>query len=330
MSEPLISVIVPIYNVEAYLRECVDSILRQTYSNLEIILVDDGSPDKCPEICDEYAKKDNHVKVIHQNNGGLAHARNVGIANSNGDYLTFIDSDDFVADKYIEHLYKGLIENEAEVSIAAFYSFDKVTNLSLSSDYVDFRTITKSNCFKNYTSINTNTSMTFITAWNKLYKKELFSKIQYPEGKLYEDAFTTYKILNVAEKIAFSPTRLYYYRINPQSILGQSFKEKHLEMIEAFKGAQNYFKGMGNHEISTLFTPPLLMREIYCWWSVKNILKDDSLANKILDDYKKDSTILKNKKNVGFLWFLIFKTIAYFPWLYALYRKISPSFIGDR
>lgn len=330
MNEPLISVIVPIYNVEKYLRECVDSILAQSYSNLEILLVDDGSPDKCPEICDEYAKKDNRVKVIHRNNGGLAYARNVGIANSSGDYLTFIDSDDLVANEYIEHLYNGLAENGADVSIASFCSFDNENKLIVLNNYVAFQRMSIQCCFENYTSINTNTSMTFITAWNKLYKKELFIEIKYPEGKLYEDAFTTYKILKKAIKIVYSPMKLYYYRLNPQSILGQSFQKKHLEMVEAFRGAFDYFKNMGDFEISAMFIPPLLMREIYCWWGAKNLLKDDCLAKKILEDYKKDSKNLRNTNNIGLLWFLIFKIIAFCPWLYAWYRKCSLSFIGDR
>ena len=108
MNNPLISVIVPIYNVERYLKACVDSIVNQTYSNLEIILVDDGSPDKCPEICDEYAKRDKRIKVIHQENGGLSAARNAGINVVRGEFLTFIDSDDFVSKNYVELLYDGL------------------------------------------------------------------------------------------------------------------------------------------------------------------------------------------------------------------------------
>ena len=120
MNLPLISVIVPVYNVEPFLKKCVDSIVLQTYANLEIILIDDGSPDKCPEICDAYARKDNRIKVVHQENGGLARVRNVGIENATGDYITFIDSDDFVAPNYVDFLYKGIFENNADMSIASF------------------------------------------------------------------------------------------------------------------------------------------------------------------------------------------------------------------
>lgn len=330
MNNPLISVIVPIYNVECYLKTCIESIVHQTYSNLEIVLVDDGSPDRCPEICDEYAKKDNRVKVIHQDNGGLAHARNVGIANSNGEYLTFVDSDDYVSNDYVESLHKGLTESGADISVASLIMFKENYLSCVSLKRESFVEVEKNDYFKEYASIKAEKSMPFITAWNKLYKKELFDGVKYPKGKLYEDAFTTYKLIEKARKIVYSTTKLYYYRLNPQSILGQSFKEKHLEMVEAFRDAMDYFYQKGDDKIAEMFISPLLMREIYCWWGVKKLLKDDNLAKKILDDYKKDSKKLKCTKNIGVIWFLIFKIITFCPWLYVCYRKASPSYMGDR
>lgn len=330
MNNPLISVIIPIYNVECYLKTCIDSIVNQTYSNLEIILVDDGSPDKCPEICDEYAKKDNRVKVIHQENGGLAHARNVGIANSNGEYLTFVDSDDYVSNDYVGSLYKGLIESNADISIASLMVFKESNPFSATLERAPFVEVTKNDCFKEYASIKAEKSMPFITAWNKLYKKELFDGIKYPKGKLYEDAFTTYKLIEKARKIVYSTTKLYYYRLNPQSILGQSFKEKHLEMVDAFRNGMNYFSQKGNTEIAEKFLPPLLMREIYCWWGVKYVLKNKRKAAEILNAFRDDSEKIKYKKNIGLIWFVIFKTIAKLPWLYMVYRRLSPSYVGDR
>lgn len=326
MNFPLISVIVPVYNVERYLKACVDSVISQTYSNLEIILVDDGSPDKSPEICDEYAKKDSRIQVIHQKNGGLAKARNIGIENSHGEYISFIDSDDYVVPNYVEILYRGIIENDADVSIASFRSLKK--NTVFHEDYSSaFSVISKRKCFEIYTSTSTNP---FVSAWNKLYKRSLFSNIQFPEGKLYEDAFTTYKIFDVAKKIVFSSSVLYFYRLNPDSIMGQSFRKKHLEMIDAFRSGFDYFETKNEKDMSKLFILPLLMREIYCWWGVKKILKDDNLAKEILDDYKNDSKNLEYTKDIGFIWFLLFKIIAFCPWLYVWYRKFSPSYIGDR
>jgi glycosyltransferase involved in cell wall biosynthesis len=327
MHNPLISVVVPVYNVEQYIRECVDSIVSQTYCHLEIVLVDDGSPDDCPAICDEYAKKDSRIKVIHQKNGGLAKARNVGIENSSGEYITFIDSDDYIASNYIEILYRGIIENNADVSIASFRSFEKNNTAVIEDSSCQFATISKKRCFENYTSIFTNP---FVSAWNKLYKRNLFSNIRFPEGKLYEDAFTTYKIFDVSQKIVFTSSVLYFYRLNPDSIMGQSFRKKHLEMIDAFRSGFDYFEKKDEKDISELFIAPLLMREIYCWWGVKKLLKDDNLAKKILGDYKKDSKNLKNTNSIGILWFLIIKIIAFCPWLYVWYRKLSPSYMGDR
>lgn len=327
MQNPLISVVVPVYNVEQYIRECVDSIVSQTYYHLEIVLIDDGSLDNCPVICDEYAKKDSRIKVIHQKNGGLANARNVGIENSKGEYITFIDSDDYIASNYIEILLRGIIENNADVSIASFQSFEKNNTAVIEDCSCQFATISKKRCFEIYTSISTNP---FVSAWNKLYKRNLFSNIRFPKGKLYEDAFTTYKIFDAAQKIVFTSSVLYFYRLNPDSIMGQSFRKKHLEMIDAFRSGFDYFEKKNEKDMSKLFIPPLLMREIYCWWGVKKNLKDDNLAKKILDDYKKDSKNLEYTKDIGFIWFLIFKIIAFCPWLYVCYRKISPSYMGDR
>ena len=327
MYNPLITVVVPVYKVEQFLHECVDSIICQTYTNLEIILVDDGSPDKCPAICDEYAQKDNRIKVIHQENGGLAHARNVGIDNAQGVYITFIDSDDFVVANYIELLYEGLNKFNAEMSIASLYIYKDDIKFETTAKSDGFFEISKEKCIEQYTSIKTNP---FISAWNKLYKRELFSSIRYPEGKLYEDAFTTYKLIDKAKKIVFTPSKLYFYRINPESILGQSFKEKHLEMADAFRSGFDFFNQKGEKEIASMFIPPLLMRGIYCWWGAKKILNDGKLATIVLNDYRNNCKKLKYGKQLSLLWFIIFKLISVCPWLYLWYRKLSPTYLGDR
>lgn len=328
MNNVFISVIVPIYNVEPYLRTCIDSIINQTYSNLEIVLVDDGSPDACPQICDEYKIKDCRIKVIHQNNRGLAHARNVGIANACGEYITFVDSDDIIALNYVEYLYQGIYDYNAEISVATFQTFEKeITSSSSNILNNKFDEISKKEAISRYTSINADVSMPFISACNKLYKAKLFDGISFPEGKLYEDAFTTYKILDRAKKIVFSSTRLYFYRINPKSILGQTFREKHIEMVEAFRNGMEYFNDKTEKDIAEMFRVPLLMREIYCWWGVNNILKNKDLSRKLLDDYRNDCK--KNESMKTFHYF-VFKIFALFPFLYTLYRLLSPRYIGDR
>ncbi|OWV00769.1 glycosyltransferase family 2 protein [Fibrobacter sp. UWR2] len=327
MDSPLISVIVPVYNVERYLKVCVDSIIGQTYLNLEIILVDDGSPDKCPKICDEYAEFDNRIVVIHQKNGGLSVARNAGIDIAKGEFLTFIDGDDFVAKNYIELLFNGLLKSDADISIASFCAFAEGNPLEKMYDFLPFVEMAKDECFKRYGSLKAELSMPFISACNKIYKKELFNTIRFPVGKLYEDAFITYKMIDNAKKIAFTPSKLYFYRINPQSILGQSFREKHLEMVEAFHDGLDYFCQKGEGAIAEFFLPPLLMREIYCWWGTKKILKDEKMAKKLLNDYRSHC---KKLKQSNLLLLIAFKLISICPWLYIMYRKISPAYFGDR
>lgn len=327
MYNPLITVIVPVYKVEPYLQKCVDSIINQTYTNLEIILIDDGSPDRCPIICDEYAQKDNRIKVIHQKNSGLAQVRNIGIDNAQGEYITFIDSDDFVTPNYVELLYKGLNKFNAEMSIASLYIYREDAKFEMPTESDAFFEISKEKCIEQYTSIKTNP---FISAWNKLYKRELFSSIRYPNGKLYEDAFTTYKLIDKAKKIVFTPSKLYFYRINPQSILGQSFNEKHIEMVEAFHSGFEFFNRKRDYEAASKFIPPLLMRSIYCWWGAKTILKDKKTAMKILNDYRNNCKNLKYGKQLTLFWYIIFKLISICPWLYIWYRKFSPTYFGDR
>ena len=326
--QKLISVIIPVYNVEKYLRCCLDSVVVQTYRDIEIILVDDGSLDGCSQICDEYAEKDARIKVIHQENGGLAHARNVGMANSCGEYVSFIDSDDYVSIDYIECLYKGIVEFEADISIASFYPFKDDTCLPF-TEPVLYEEISKEEAIKRYCSINADRSMPFISVCNKIYRKVLFEGIEFPKGRLYEDAFTTYKLIDRAKKIVFTTSKLYFYRINQQSIQGQSFKEKHLEMVEAFRSGLGYFREQ-NAELSEKFIPPLLMREIYCWWGTKINLKNKALSQKMMDDYRRDCKKLRFGKQISLKWVLVFKLISICPWLYIWYRKFSPSYLGDR
>ena len=239
-----ISVIVPIYNVEKYLPICIESIINQTYKNLEIILVNDGSTDNCRKICDKYARKDNRIKVIHKENGGLSDARNVGMEYATGDYIYFIDSDDYIDIKTIEILYKNLKKYNADISMSRFI---RTNNNNFRSDLSN----EKIKLYSNVESLNMlyNKEFTFhenyalfICAWNKLYKKELLEGIQYPIGKLYEDGATTYKILYKASLIVCSSLQLYYYYQREESISRKKFDETRFHRMDAFKGQMNFYK----------------------------------------------------------------------------------------
>jgi len=226
----LISVIVPIYNVEPYLSRCVDSILDQTYTNLEIILVNDGSPDNCGKICNEYALADPRIKVIHKENGGLSDARNVALDEMNGEYVTFIDSDDFVEPNYVEILYNLARKYNVQLSISNFLHYyeekgaekanpQRIENSTLSSEKA-VETMFYQDKFET-------------SAWGKLYKKELFGNdIRYPKGLLYEDLPTTYKLILRAKEIAYTNQHTYYYRIRNDSIQWAPFNQKKLDILK--------------------------------------------------------------------------------------------------
>ena len=225
--QPLISVIVPVYKVEKYLERCVNSILNQTYKNFELILVDDGSPDLCPEMCDEYAKKDSRIKVIHKENGGLSDARNAGTAIAKGEYITFIDSDDWVLTNYIEILLDLLITHDAQMSICGF---QKVTRQE------DVKEKQGGNP-KIYGKMEALESLLYqkpfdTSAWGKLYKIELVKRHPYPYGRLSEDLGTTYKMIDDCQRVVWSNIKMYCYFYNKDSITHQKFIPKRMDIVE--------------------------------------------------------------------------------------------------
>ena len=185
MTEPLISIIVPVYRVESYLSRCVDSLLAQTYQNLEIILVDDGSPDQCPQICEDYAKKEERIHVIHQENRGLSGARNAGIDVAKGEYLAFVDSDDYVSDDYIQVMYDAIKATGCAISQCRF-TYTKGEKLKENRGTGAFR-IYRGNSLMEKLYGNEEEATWFVVAWNKLYRRDLFETIRYPEGRIHED-----------------------------------------------------------------------------------------------------------------------------------------------
>lgn len=229
MQNPLISIIVPVYNVESYLQRCLDSIISQTYSNLEIILVDDGSPDKCPQICDKYATGDNRIVVIHKENGGLSDARNVGLNICKGEYISFIDSDDWVSLEYINELYTSIKETNADIAIV---NHKHVTSFPT-------REIQEKRCIKLFSKqqalfeLIAKQHQPFVVSWGKLYRKEMFSNIRFPKGKYHEDEFTSHLLINAATKIVYSNKTLYFYFQRSNSITSTSHITDAIESFEA-------------------------------------------------------------------------------------------------
>lgn len=236
--KPLISVIVPIYNVEQYLTRCIESIRSQTYSNLEIILVNDGSLDNCHKICDDYERKDNRIKVIHKNNGGLSDARNVGIKISKGEYITCIDSDDFISPFYVENLWIAINQSNCEIATSWFidyYEGDKIQE-PRKININDILILDKKEFYKKLLYQD----KVEISAWGKLYKSDLFQGVEYPVGELYEDISTTYLLVEKSNRIAVIPNVDYFYYQRKTGIAQQSFSLKKMDAISHMRTLKKF------------------------------------------------------------------------------------------
>jgi glycosyltransferase involved in cell wall biosynthesis len=237
-NEPLISVIVPIYNVEKYLSRCIESIINQTYKNLEIILVDDGSPDSSPAICDAFAEKDSRVNVIHKKNGGVSEARNVAIDVSQGVYILFVDGDDFMAPDMIELLCDTLRSNKADVSSCGYINHYKVVEAPLDQD-------NKERVLSGELALEDMLYQRSITTspWGKLYKKELFNEIRYPLGaKNAQDLAVTYRLLSRSKTVVINSSAKYYYQQREDSAVRSSFTSKRMDALGFAKNILVYIE----------------------------------------------------------------------------------------
>lgn len=235
----LVSVVVPIYNVESYLKECVDSILFQTYKNIEVILVDDESPDSCGKMCDDYEKMDTRIKVVHKKNGGLSDARNAGMKVATGDLITFVDSDDYISKDFIEILFEAMLENKSDIAIANMKRTSK-------RDEKNTSTAWKTSNFKSEDAL---ISMLYgipfgTSACGKLFKRNLFKGVEFPYGKFSEDLFTIYKTILKSKSVTYVDFDGYFYYYRDEgSIVVSGYKEKHLEALDAVDDIAGAVKG---------------------------------------------------------------------------------------
>ena len=231
---PEISIIVPIYNVEQYLKRCVDSILAQTFKDFELILVDDGSPDSCPFICDEYARIDSRIKVIHKANGGPSDARNAGLEMAMGNYIAFVDSDDWIASDTYEYLYELIKKNKADV-VSGSYVLTKNDDVKFSNLKTEIVIEGTSEILKFYFQQDKIHGKNDFPVWIKLYRRDLFNDIHFPDGKLYEDNITNFLIFSKCNKYVKSSKEIYAYFQSFQSITKTQLSAKHLSLIEVSK-----------------------------------------------------------------------------------------------
>ena len=278
----LISIIIPVYKVEKYLEKCIQSVINQTYENLQIILVDDGSPDNCGKICDEYAKKDHRIEVIHKSNGGLSDARNKGLEIAKGEYIGFVDSDDYIEADMYEVLYNLLKQYNADVSICNFYT---VSQGKISIKNAD-NGINEYNRIEILKEILLDRNIQSY-AWNKLYKKELFDEIKYPIGKKYEDIGTTFYLLEKCNKVVVTGKSEYYYINRQDSIVNNVTESTITDYIELIIQRYDYIEE--NIKELSSYNKDYLKRIL------KTAEKDIKSLNEVGDYTKKKYEELYNK-----------------------------------
>ncbi|MBR5333049.1 MAG: glycosyltransferase [Muribaculaceae bacterium] len=281
--QPLISVIVPIYNVEKYVGECVDSIINQSYKNLEIILVDDGSTDRSGEICDDYAQRDNRIKVIHRENGGLSEARNTGLDATRGEYTTFVDSDDLIHQECISTLYNLLVNTQTDISTVSFNHFADGEQVSTKAPLSPVKVYN--------TGEDAVKSMLYQQGYidnspcGKLFKTGLFSSHRFPKGKLYEDLATIPYVCLKAKKVATTTTPMYHYRSRSSSILGR-FSLRRCDVLDITRDLVRYMEQNHLSIVNAARSRQFSANMNILWLMSATEIKDDAVEARCWENIK--------------------------------------------
>jgi len=316
---PIISIIVPVYNVEEYLQRCIDSILNQSFKNFELILVNDGSTDNSLKICKEYLLNDPRVKIINKENGGLSSARNAGINIAKGRYIGFVDSDDWINKEMYKILYELCEKNNSDIAECRYtVTTGNEMNLDNSSNL-----ITILNNEEAIKSLYTNTSYGSVVSWNKLYRCELFKDIKFPEGKLNEDQFTTYKLYYKSNKIVLIDKVLYYYFQSTKSIMRSEFTLKKLDAIEAIESSHKFFEENNLYDLvlwnDTLYSFVLIKYFIIL---LRNEQFDNKYRNSILEKFRGRFWLFIKNEHISIREKLLLMLFYVSPKLYIFINKI--------
>ncbi len=286
----LISIIIPVYNVEKYLEKCILSVINQTYKNIEIILVNDGSPDNSIEICKKYARIDSRIIYIEKENGGLSSARNVGIDVAKGEYIGFVDSDDYISSDMYEKLYDIISSENADMAICNLNWVDENgKTLDGHISPIKDEVCSQKDIFEKFLS---NNYFYYVTAVNRLYAKHLFTNIRFPEGKLHEDEFTAHLFYDKCDKVVCCSESLYFYVQRQSSIMNKSFSVKRLDAAEAIIKRTNFFieKGYNNIALHTLYGIVYVL-------GVASVKLQDETSKKTVAQYKEKARNLYHMLN---------------------------------
>ncbi len=248
MERELISVIIPVYGVEKYLARCVESVLAQTYADLEIILVDDGSPDNCPAMCDAFGARDSRVRVLHQANGGLSAARNAGLDAAGGAYVGFVDSDDYIAPDMYEKLYGALADTGADMSLCGYRYVDEDGGTTVTLPPLPRRVMRPEEIFRQMEKPAL--EWRYVTAVNRLYRRELFEGLRFRVGKLYEDEFMAPHVLARCARVAVIPDEPYFYVQHTGSIMNAPVTIRRLDAAEAYMERYDFYRARGLNDLA--------------------------------------------------------------------------------
>ncbi len=241
----LVSIIIPVYKVEKYIDKCLAAVKSQSYNNLEIMLVDDGTPDRCGEICDDYAKQDSRIRVIHKKNGGLSSARNAALDVCKGEYVFFLDSDDYIAQNTIELLMSVMERDKSDIACCNFQMVDEEGQFLASPEGYKDDLLTPDKYQRQ--SYEDRFFVSSIVVWNKLYKRETIGELRFPIGKLHEDEFFSYRAIENAGKISTISDRLHFYLQRGDSIMGAGLTVRNLDAIEAYLQKAEWYRDKGNN-----------------------------------------------------------------------------------
>lgn len=290
-----ISVIVPIYNTEKYLHRCLNSIINQTYKELEIILVDDGSKDSSPQICDEFAEKDSRVKVIHKKNEGVANARNTAISMATGEYLAFVDSDDFIDKAMFERLINNAVKNDADIAICGF----KIT----SGDECETIYIDEEHTFNSQRALEhlyIDMDFCFVTLWGKIFKRDLFNDIIIPSVVCAEDNYVLYKIFLKSKTIVYDKSEMYMYYYRTDSAT-KTFNESSSEDFRAFSEQMYFWEKEGRMDLHRMCFVRCFKRLIMTMGCAKGNPKIEGFNQMMKEAYEKCINEHIDKVNIGWL-----------------------------
>lgn len=278
----MISVIVPVYNVENYIERCVNSIQAQTYGEFELILVDDGSTDGSGRICDRMKEEDRRIQVIHQENKGLSAARNRGLSAATGDYITYIDSDDYVHPSYLEVLYHNAVSYQADVSVCGLQLVWGNNRVKPKRNKNAVNHIAAYSGRQAAKEIVAGNKRNMIIACGKLYSQRLKELLDYPEGRLHEDEFVTYKVFYEAERVVVTEHPLYFYYQREKSITNSGFSKRRLDKLVALNEAIEYFERRKDRELMSYAIKRYLLNLQIAWYRVEKYLPEEKMLLRIL------------------------------------------------